>query len=343
VAGPQAKLTHHPQWADYALLQAYRPLAGFVARPDHRSPALNTDALGMRESYDAEGRHVDLFEARAAFPRCRVLLGGSAAFGVGATSDRTTIAARLGGPGEPCLNLGVRATTSRGELAVYLALKHLLPPPARVFLFSGANDVLLAATDSASVFPAYGAAFSHEIRGLARAGADQSGWDRMGARLQVPAAASVLAARARRRLARRSGPPSSVRAFPERLEVMLHLLADTLETWSWLRAAQGFELTFVLQPALPWCPRSPTPVERECYEADVEAIPALVRLADLEVYERLRAELARACDRLEITFLDANPWMASSDETLFVDTLHLTDAANALVAARMLEGSPTPG
>ena len=50
---------------------------------------------------------------------CNVLVGGSSAFGMGATSDKKTISSQLSNTGIFCQNFGVRGATSQQELIIF--------------------------------------------------------------------------------------------------------------------------------------------------------------------------------------------------------------------------------
>src|SRR2546421_7675919 len=85
------KYRHYPYLRDYSFRShAFRPFVGFVNPPFYRSKSVNIDGFGMRESYDIDGKFIDLTRARKIYPACTVLVGASAAFGVGASSDHRT-------------------------------------------------------------------------------------------------------------------------------------------------------------------------------------------------------------------------------------------------------------
>src|SRR5262245_19192868 len=99
----QTRLT--PQVREYQLFMAgeaespeeivinWVPYVMFYNLGGYRSSVLNTDKSGFRYSHSPRGRH-SLAEDRPEGP-LSVVLGGSPAFGFGATTDAWTIPSRL--------------------------------------------------------------------------------------------------------------------------------------------------------------------------------------------------------------------------------------------------------
>ena len=114
------KLT--PQMRDYDLLaMAWLPYVMYFHQPDYSSEAIHTDRFGFRHSLDRDGNLLTLDTLKGR--ESNLLVGGSTAFGVGATSDGKTISARLSDIcGDDWLNFGARAYNSTQEL--FLALSH---------------------------------------------------------------------------------------------------------------------------------------------------------------------------------------------------------------------------
>ncbi len=353
------KFVHYPHRADYGFHLEFRPFVTFVQPALYRSPSVNVDAYGVREQYDAEGRFIDLAHARDGYESCDVMLGGSTAFGVGSTSDRATIEARLTTPGRPCLNLGIRAASSRQELAMFLALRHLLPPVRAVVLLSGFNECLLAASDAVRFYPGYGALFSAHVEasldasgadGLAGAARDgrepastaPGGGGRALSRVSRVARRSLgplvqggdeLVRRARDLPALLRTPDAGAGAgapgapgarpselpFEKRLDQLLAMADGSLEAWSWMQKALGIDVHYVLQPAVCWGHKRLTAIEQECYDADVASVPGVERVIRTDTYDLLKARMGDACARHGVGFHDGNEWLAAGT----VDDLEL--------------------
>jgi hypothetical protein len=344
----RAVCNHYPHFADYGGTGIeYRPFVGFVHRAGVRSPTVNTDELGLREHYDADGRFVDLTEPASLGPECNVVLGGSTAFGVGATSDRATLAARLNDPGVPCLNLGICAASSQQELALYLVLKRRLPRVRNAILLSGFNECILAASDAALFFPEYGGTFRGKVRAArfdSRALESSRAYpvhrllhglvDRAYGSGAVDGLSRLATRVARPRSA--NGRPS-MWSFEDKLRALTAQVESNIETWGALQRAGNPRVHYVLQPVAPWADREPTALERKLIAAERVQIPS-TRHATPEVHRWVRERIAPACERAGVAFHDANDWLGDGDfdgVDVFVDHCHLTDAGYSLLARRL--------
>ncbi|MEA2474934.1 MAG: hypothetical protein QOE06_2849 [Thermoleophilaceae bacterium] len=125
---------------DYdALDPVFHPYLGFSSPHNFRSPSVCTDSLGFRQS-EFESKVVST-ESHGAGDGFGVALGGSFAFGVGATHDRHSFASRLGAEsGRPYLNRAVRAGNSMQEL---LAALPVLDRADEVVICTGVNNLAL--------------------------------------------------------------------------------------------------------------------------------------------------------------------------------------------------------
>jgi hypothetical protein len=338
------KFTHYPYLRDYGFGQTARPFVSFVNPPHYRSRSVNIDGLGLREQYDADGTFIDVSRARESYDGCNLVMGGSTTFGVGATSDRATIAAHLQSAGRPFLNLGVRAASSRQELAIFLGLRHLLPRPHDIVLFSGVNECVFAGNERLPVHPGYGAAFNpHEqwqdgIGGKAEKGGAPSslhdGLDRI-ARTGHSLRRGRLPSPGPQRVDRSAVAEGS---FDDRLDALLGLTSPTLETWRIVADATGARVVYVLQPVMSWTDKPLTSIEEQLLQADRDTIPAVPKFTRPQVYQRVRDNLSEACSSNGIAFHDANAWLGSEDShnlEFFVDVAHLTDEGYASVARRL--------
>ena len=336
------RLRYYPHHADYLGLEPeFRPFVMFTDRSDYRTASVNTDKFGLREQYDILGDFIRLEALRSSHRQCNVLLGGSTVFGVDATSDRTTISHFLNREGTPCINLGVRGATGQQELIIFLLLKQFLPKVLNVVLFTGVNNCALAARSGTRIYPGYGGIFyegikPHPDRQQELVG---PGRFRLGRMLDSAYTGSPMFRRALNLIVggRRPGKPIESRraSFSEKLSEIMGFVRNDLATWSGLQSADGFKVHFVLQPAIGWGNRPTTPIETECFEADLRLFPETRLFASTEVYRQYREQLRAACSNTGIDFHDGNDWLDDprfSDEEIFTDVCHLTDGGNRIVA-----------
>jgi hypothetical protein len=347
------RFRHYPHHADYKLQgTAFRPFVMSVQEPGYRTASVNTDRLGLREQYDADGEYLDFDHLQERYVAANVLIGGSTAFGVDATSDRATIPAHLHQPGLPCLNLGVRGATCRQELALYLVLKPRLPALRNVILLSGVNEVSLACLEDTVFYPPFGSTFwepqhfsqCYEQYRQFAANPSLIAIDRLHMLLDRCYFRSAWGRAPLRLLAQWFWPKPRAEKpalrFDEKLDLALGYLENDLETWGALQTGLGFRAHYVLQPIAGWTLKPLSAVERELLDADRALIPSIGQYTGGEVHARCVERIRAACERGGIAFHDANPWLddaAYAGRDLFSDVCHLSDEGNRVVAALLRE------
>lgn len=304
---------------------AARPFVTFTLKPNFKSKVVSTGPQGFREHYTAEGTPIDLRMLRSRYAECRVLLGGSVAFGIGATSDRTTMAALLGQRDLPFVNLGVSGAASPQELAYFLSLRHLLPEVRDVVLFSGFAECVHAGLKEAAVFDPFGGT----VLGPQRC-------ERAPGRLR-----RLISGRGSRRTAREWAdaqvednllPPE---LLDTRLGTTLERAVHNLQIWRALADSLNMRVHYVLQPAIGWTAKKLTETEQSNWAHDQVHLGAAVRwLASQPVYRRVRDELSAGTAAAGLDFHDANDWLAQGyDETsIFIDVAHFYDEGQRIMA-----------
>lgn len=347
------RLEHYPHHQEYVeLANAFRPFAMFTHEPNFRSQAVNTDYLGLRETYDAQCRYIDLARCTNHYERCNLLVGGSTAFGVDASDDLHAVTAALQQPDTPCLNLGVRGAVSHQELQMVLLLRRMLPPIRNVVLLSGLNLASMASLDDTIFYPEFGGIFSEPWHYDAMcdqytrltANAHYRARRRALTRLDQWFRTSRLGAFVANCLAygKRIDVPDQRPArisFADKLQLLEQQWESDLATWSATQRVWGYKAHFVLQPAVGWTRKPLAPIEARCIQADMAQIPSLRLYANREFYESYRARVAQACERHAIAFHDANLWFddATANQELFTDICHLTDQGYALLGRMLRE------
>ncbi|QFZ24625.1 SGNH/GDSL hydrolase family protein [Saccharothrix syringae] len=322
------------QYEDFAAGDVrWLPYLVFFNRTGYRSPVVNTDAGGFRLGLGPDGP-CSLLENRPD-GEVNVLLGGSPAFGFGATADEHTITSALSrGERVPWLNLGAPAFNSTQELVLFMLHRHQLPRVRDIIVFSGLNDLVVAGLPDARAD--YGQFFfSGEFF-------SQLGVPEAGQQLRQPKWALG-------RLAQRIGLSSGA-AEPEeprtptpeeRVDTAVAQCARDLDRLLELAAPTGARVHFVLQPTALWTGKRRSPEERALIDdADrkMAAVWDLFRpILDPAVHAAYRDRLAEVCAQRSVSFFDANP-AVSGDEWFFVDLVHLNDEGNRVVAEALRTG-----
>lgn len=305
------------------------PYVMFFQPANHRSTVVNTDRLGFRVSR-SDGGEASVGGPQLAGP-VNVVVGGSTAFGVGATTDAATIPSRLWSthaPEHAWVNFGGRGHNSAQELVNFLLHRHLLPDVRNIVLFSGFNNLGLAR------LPA-------RLRGEHGAFYNCDEFNEIMYELHRPPRAWGLSRLLQRD---RSGPAADYKPPPlppadEQVGIAADLTLRHLASWRLLADALGASLSFALQPLATWVRDRPAPPERLLFNELDELFSFSALYGDIippEVGRDYAAALRAGCDKMGVRFVELNRLLADAvapDDWIFVDRAHLTDQGYDVVAA----------
>jgi len=302
-----------------------------VHESGYRSGTINTDALGLRYSHCA-GKRFSAAE-RGGAARINLLVGGSSAMGVGASSDEHTVASHLSMlTGEVWLNLAGCGLNASQELLLFLTHQHRLGEVGHVVVLSGVNTLahealgeVLAGQHDLQHAQAHQAYLNSFNEGMRPTGPVQreSLWQRLG---------QALAPR------RHAPVPSWPLSAPEkRLARAAESIGRTLRQWDQMLADSHATLTFILQPLLPWC-RETLPAGEHAMLAALERQPAnfdrlLEGVFDSQLHMAFFRRIKSQAD--PVPCYDMNSMLSSSPvfgADLFIDRLHLNDLGNNALA-----------
>ncbi|QXJ26572.1 Inducer of phenazine A [Actinomadura graeca] len=306
----------------------YLPYLMYFHRTDYRSAVINTDRLGFRVARGAEGSgSVATAPARG---RVRLVAGSSAALGVGATSDATTVPSRLWtryAPSTPWLNFGGRSHSSMQELILLLSYRHLLPEVDEIVILSGFNDLATSRLpkwqvgDNGAYF--FCGDFFEAMERLRRRdrGRGRRRRERRGERVSPHTAAAA-------------------RDPAEIVATALDLTSRHLEGYRSL-AGPATRISYVLQPLAPWIRDEPAPQERLLFD-ELDGMSRqgtftemFGQIATREVWSLYSEGLRVACEKQDVSFVDLNSLLAEEapkDSWIFVDRAHCTDAGYDLIS-----------
>lgn len=305
------------------------PYVMFFQPANHRSPVANTDRLGFRISRSDHGE-ASVGGAPPVGP-VNVIVGGSTAFGVGATTDVATVPSRLWSthaPEYPWLNFGGRGHNSAQELINFLLHRHLLPEVRNIVLFSGLNNLGLAR-------------LPERLRGEHGAFYNCNEFIEIMYELHRPPRAWGLSRLLNRD---RSGPsaqydPPPVPPAAEQVEIAAELTLQHLASWRLLADSLGATLSFALQPLATWARDRPAPPEQLLFDELDELFSFSGLYGDItppQVGHDYAAALRAGCERVGVRFVELGPLLADAvapDDWIFVDRAHLTDLGYDVVAA----------
>ncbi|MBA1200998.1 hypothetical protein G7009_04275 [Pseudomonas capeferrum] len=294
----------------------------------YRSGTINTDALGLRYSH-CSGRRFSVAE-RGGRNRVNLLVGGSTALGLGASSDEHTVASCLSMlTGEVWLSLAGCGLNATQELMTFLIHQHRFGEIGHVVVLSGLNTLvheglseILAGDRSLSMVKTFNG--FHEAVLPTEQARPESLWQRLGQALAPRRGPRPLA------IERLSSPD-------KRLIRAADSIGRTLCQWNRLMTDTHTTLTFILQPLLPWC-RESLPQGERAMLAWLDEKPAnfdllLAGVQDSQMHTAFFRRIKSQAD--PVPCYDMNSMFSSSpvfSEDLFVDRLHFNDLGNNALA-----------
>ncbi|RAS33949.1 MULTISPECIES: hypothetical protein [unclassified Pseudomonas] len=322
----------HQDYQRFLLLGNRRaPHTLHVHESGYRSGTINTDALGLRYSHCA-GKRFSAAE-RGGAPRINLLVGGSTAMGIGASSDEHTVASHLSMlTGEVWLSLAGCGLNASQELLMFLTHQHRFGEVGHVVLLSGLNTLahealgeILAGAHDPQQAKAHQAYLNSFNEGMPPVG---------------PARRVSLLQRLGQALAPRRNEPAPVwplSAPEKRLARAADSIGRTLRQWERMLADSHATLTFILQPLLPWC-RETLPAGEHAMLAALQRQPTnfdrlLEGAFDSQLHMAFFRRIKSQAD--PVPCYDMNSMLSSSPvfgADLFVDRLHLNDLGNNALA-----------
>lgn len=326
-----------PQMRDYDCVRVnWVSYLMFMQTCGFRSETVNIDERGLRHSPKTAGDGP-----------VRLLVGGSAAFGVGASSDSKTISSLLEQrSGIRWLNFGGRAYNSTQELIFYQLLGFELEGVDRIVLFSGVNDAYLPhlmSSDHAEVqVMFFGSDYVRAMTAM-----KNLDWRGQIKRLVFQrwvdgdvTKMSLVEVLRQALLSKRKEGEDDIDPAEAQASALAHLRRN-LGVWKALTVSRSIRLAYVLQPAFSWTGKPKTP-EEEAIFTELNTVPGVLSVLEIldGLYEGFAKGAESICRELGIDYLDINPLIRRSpraNDWLFVDRVHLTDAGNELVAALLLE------
>ena len=310
-----------PQMRDYDELgmnQEWVPHLMYFHPRNASKPSVSTDQFGARNSVGTKPN-----------APTALLVGGSSVFGIGATSDSTTIPSLLNASTKyNWRNLGGRAFNSTQE-TILLHLSNTKKIDGPIVVMSGANN-LTRSLMAGSFSPMYGA-FFHQ--GLFEQQMKSAAVGNRALTRQL-----IAGLREKFGLGKKSNTQMTSHTpitKAESYKVMLTVFERDCEYLNMLAKHNSTTASFVLQPFAPWINKSLTSQEIKLFELlDQEAESFSRILVELAEHKAQYARDVEAiCANVGLKFLDLNlaPELRQP-EWLFVDRVHLTDAGYSVVA-----------
>jgi hypothetical protein len=330
----------------------FRPYVMFVNADNYKTSSINTDNLGFRKTINSDGVSVNLNEVKSKYQNCNILMGGSAAFGMGNSSDSKTISSFLSQSNIFCQNLGVRAATGQQELILYIQFKRFFNNVKNIILFSGINDISIAAQKSSFFYPDFGGVFSEDLRlnifWQQYIGFGKDKWefkknnffnmiDLISKKFSLVKffLYGLFSLIPSSKITKKTKKLNNLN-FDEKLNYVKKIVSNDLDTWALISKQSKINIIYVLQPNACWAKKKLSEYEQKILDEEKNHLGEefYKNYSDINVYRNQKKFLESQCNEKGIKFIDSNEWLANlnkSDE-IFNDSSHLTDYGNKIIS-----------
>ena len=342
-----------PQMEAYDRLGwTWRPYIMFSQCANFTSSFVNTDSNGFRHSYDKNNKLIN----HNIINEANILIGGSTAFGVGATSDLHTIPSLLNkNTNETWLNFGGRAYTSAQELMLFLFYHHNISKINKIVIFSGMNDLTIFYMSKYFNKNFGGFFFGNKFyESMSHNGRIR---DLILRPIIIPFLKQIygnfnfqkLSLNALLNLFMKKKDINDFRHImneneiiydhESEIQILPKILKNNLKNWKIFSMNYNAKLIYVLQPFADWLN------SREIAEEENVLFKILNKKQGKtwemlsnklrKKHEFFSTEISKICTEFDIKFYDSNVYLNSpqfSHKHLFVDRVHLTDLGYSIMA-----------
>ena len=294
-----------PQMKEYDTMGVdWTPYVMFTNKKGYIGDYVATNQDGFRITYNDRCSHNEDGEEDY---KTNIFIGGSTAFGVGATDDYLTIPSLLDGQ---WLNLAGRAYFSTQEYLHFLFNLKKLGKIDKVVIMSGLNNLIMYYLSNFYSLT-YGTFFYHDL--YATKMRESSRW---------------------RTLKNSLCPEKADNNFRLHKSIVTDILERDIGWWKLLSQVYGFKLYYFLQPFANWTYKEFCNEEQILFEElDNKSKQWKVLASEMdEDYEWFTKSISDICINKNITYTDLNYFLLPDNDWLFVDRVHLTDKGNEIIA-----------
>lgn len=343
-----------PQMKEYDKVgQTWIPYLMYFHTPCYSSAVLNTDSRGFRITYKGSDRIED-FRNISKIPAC-LLVGGSFAFGVGATNDKNTIPSIMNDSTNYLwLNFGGRAFSSTQEMLLFLFYYQQIKNIKKIVILSGLNNLVLYYISRQYQKETGAFIFQNEYN--KRMNAMRLSKKRkvmefvlkpfFGNTIDYP---HVSIEELKRRLLTKNTRECNIKSTLNVLktankEELLYVLERDIVNWKIFTKALGIEFYYVLQPAAEWIKKKKSKEEDSLFAAldrlQGDQWKILKNRINYDCYLWFSSKVQEICIGQNVNFFDMNSLLSDmhlDEEWLFVDRAHCTDKGYSLISKILCE------
>ena len=335
----------------------FRPFVQFTNADNYRTEIVNTDRLGFRKTF-FKNKLLGIDDLKKNSSSQNIIIGGSTAFSMGSTSDKTTISSFLNSQGSLWFSLGVRGAIGRQELITFLSLKKFFSKIKNIIILSGVNDLAMCAERNSMYYNDLGgimgspterfhsgflqsSAFSNSNLTLGRANllhyiyylSNKSKFFKF-------ILANLFSKFMTSKLQKKTKKISTSLNFKKKVTNLKEIIENDFQTWSAIANQLNINLVYILQPGITWTKRKPTNYEEKIIAFEKSRIKEYFThdFTKKNVYLDFKNFLKTICSKNSIKFYDGNELIlkAKKNQDFFVDFSHLSDYGNSFIAKTIM-------
>jgi hypothetical protein len=334
-----------PQMKEYdRYTHEWRQYIMYSNKSNLRSKSISTDNLGLRFNYSTKDDFLSktIFEENNNKAKSGILIGASTAYGMGASSNETTISSLLSKKTDTFFyNLGITAFTGFQEVLLHQSLINNLENIDYLVIFSGLNDLYLSN---------YVGIYDELLGPYYYSSQFKSGMDSQVLNTKRKIAkflfsnfldketdwVNISIKELLNEVKKKKDTYDKDKFTNNSFDYLKNYLKRNLIYWSNLQKIYKTKIIYILQPFPKWCNKELSNEEREIFnELDQNNLKIYKSLNSIEDHQVKYTDLLRSlCLDYNINFIDSNEFLKSvlkKDDWCFIDRSHLTDLGNQYI------------
>jgi hypothetical protein len=315
------------------------PFAMLSGPINYESKNIHTDEHGFRLT-KFKDRYISINDIDK-FDEINIVIGGSTVFGVGSTSDDTTIASVLSNKtNEPWFNLGVRGGISFTEYIHLIRFMHKAKNIRNIVFFSGINDIytnMLVNTKSN---------FDSRFQdGIEKYTCKRKFISYILSKLYFIEQDDIIGLSLKQMLlypfVKYENKKDKLLTHEEQVDKIFDTFKRNFLLYAALVKQFNVKITYILQPFADWTEKNLSNDEKDVFQyletlQDGTDWKATKNKLNKELYDKVKSFLSNELNDVNIDFIDSHSYY-KIDKTLFVDTVHLNDTGYEVASHIILQ------
>jgi len=319
-----------PQMREYDRMKSHMSIVPFAMLSGpicYKSKNIQTDDYGFRFT-KFKDRYICINDIEN-FNKINFVIGGSTVFGVGSTSDNTTISSNLSKKtGEPWFNLGIRGGIALTEYIHLIRFIHKAKKIENIVFFSGMNDIYTnMLIDTRSNFD------SSFQNGIEKYSCKRKFVSYILSKVYFINQQDIIRLPFKKMImypfVEQTKNKKEFLTNEEQINKMFDNFKRNFLLYASLAKQLDIKMTYILQPFVEW-------TEKKLSDDEISVFKYLETLQigtewkttknklTKELYDRINSFLSNESNKVNINFIDSHSFY-KTNETLFVDAVHLND------------------